>query len=621
MKKLTFCSIILITFTLSLTILMLNLISLNANSTIIKREGVNKLQKNYNPINNNEKLVYNIAFIYKDAELNENIDSTKQKQVNEIRNQVAQEIIKEKLNFNFVDSPKEFPDVIFILTDDNSICYSKNHDNDYHYEYRYNRKNRDCRAYKHNRGYRHHRKDKHPNERHYNERHYEERHYNNHSNIDCNHHNYYDNRLHCRWSDCTNSLRPHVKIGNNAALECVNYLKKTFYSGNVPEYSTVFTPGEHGYIGFRIPSVVTLSSGRILAIIEARGEGRTDCAENDIVLKYSDDEGKTWSDIIQMAESGKASLNNPTSVYIKEKNRVLVMFQEYPPKLNEGSADSGFNGNITRTYTIFSDDEGLTWSKKKDITKQIKQINATGYASGPGAMIRVTAGPDKGSIIAPLNVSGGKNGWYNYLAISNDFGENWNILEGKSSYGTNESQIVQLTDTEFLINARCHKFTDEKERVPEGWSPWNFGRVTRCRAYIPVTIQNGKAIWHKTRLRYDLPDPLCQGGIFRYSGLENGTISRLIFVNAANDISVPDKRGFQRTPVARVNGTVRISYNNGRTWKYSKRFYGNRFTEFMYSVPTKLKSGKIGCLFEAGDVIKFASFGLDWLTCGEDKCE
>lgn len=401
------------------------------------------------------------------------------------------------------------------------------------------------------------------------------------------------------------------------AKDCVKFIQQKYFSGEKPVYSTVFTPGENGYKSFRIPSVLTLPSGRILAIIEARGEGKTDCAENDIVLKYSDNEGKSWSDMILIAASGKASLNNPTSLYIKENNRILIIFQEYPPKMNEALTDAGYKGNITRTYITYSEDDGLTWSEKRDITKQVKQPMATGYASGPGTAIRVTTGPDKGRILVPLNVSGGSDGWFNYLISSDDLGENWKIVEGKSEYGTNESQIVQISETEFLINARCHRYPGNEIKSPTEWNPWNFSKVTRCRGCIPVQIKGEKAVWGKTQLRYDLPDPLCQGAIYRYSGLQND-ISRLIFVNAANNISLPKGREYRKTPPARINGTIRISYDEGKTWKYSKRFYGNRFTNFMYSVPTRLKSNKIGVLFEAGGDILFSKFDLTWLAEGND---
>ena len=438
-------------------------------------------------------------------------------------------------------------------------------------------------------------------------------------------------REECRYSHLVQILFPEsksldvmqtikVKDTEDAAKHIAKYIKKTFYSGMRPLYSTVFKAGKEGYTSYRIPSVVALPNGRILAIAEGRNAGKTDCAENDIVMKYTDNEGETWSPLIRIAESGAASLNNPTSVYVEELNRILLLFQEYPPKMNEGSTRPGLKGkNITRTYITHSDDNGLTWSKKKDITSEVKQPEATGYAMGPGAGIRVTAGPDKGRILIPVNVSGGKNGWYNYLVASDDLGKSWHILPQQSDYGTNESQVVQLGETSFAINARCHRFEGIEVDQPYNWNPWNFSKVTRYRAMIPVNISGEKMLWYETQVRQDMPDPLCQGCIYRYSGLNGDDRSRLLFSNPASQLSYAVGKKFSRTPPMRMNGTVRVSYDNGKTWFHSKRIYGNRFTEFQYSVLARTASNHIVCLFEAEPTIKMAVFDIKWLTSGEDR--
>ncbi len=54
---------------------------------------------------------------------------------------------------------------------------------------------------------------------------------------------------------------------------------------------------------YRIPALVTLKSGRILAVSDIRyGNGTDDPANVDIALRYSDDDGKTWSEGIFINE-------------------------------------------------------------------------------------------------------------------------------------------------------------------------------------------------------------------------------------------------------------------------------------------------------------------------------
>ncbi|MEG2276251.1 MAG: sialidase family protein [Odoribacter sp.] len=413
----------------------------------------------------------------------------------------------------------------------------------------------------------------------------------------------------------------YAKNKKDAARKAGEVLRKMLYVGMRPSYSVVFEEKKDGYPAYRIPSVITLPDGRIVAFAEARGWEDRDCAENDIVIKISDDGGKNWGKLIKVAESGAASLNNPTAVYVEEKNRIILLFQEYPPKLNESNTGKGTEGeNICRVYITYSDDRGETWTPKKDITKQMKWPMIGGFASGPGVAIRVVCGPDKGRILVPLNVSGGSQGWFNYLAYSDDLGESWGILPGRSTYGTNESQVVQVSDSGFFVNARCHRFSGDEVKTPAGWNPWNFGKVTRFRGMIPVTIVDTNVCWAPTQVRTDLPDPLCQGAIYRYSGLKTGERSRILFTNPSSRLTLPVAgRKHDGTAPGRVNGSVKVSYDEGETWSYSKRIYGNRFTLYQYSVLTNLGKGKIGCLFETLPKICFAVFDMEWLTSGTDQ--
>lgn len=119
-----------------------------------------------------------------------------------------------------------------------------------------------------------------------------------------------------------------------------------------------------------------------------------------------------------------------------------------------------------------------------------------------------------------MNVSGSSNGWFNYLIASDDLGKNWKILPGKSMYGTNESQIIQLSDSSFLINARSHRYDKNDKTTPTEWNPWNFDKLPHYRASIIVSINKDQTKWFPTKICTNLPDPHCQGAIYRYSGLK-----------------------------------------------------------------------------------------------------
>ena len=64
--------------------------------------------------------------------------------------------------------------------------------------------------------------------------------------------------------------------------------------------------------------------------------------------------------------------------------------------------------------------------------------------------------------------------------------------------------------------------------------------------------------------------------------------------------------------------TVRISYDEGRTWTEGKTIYEGSSA---YSSMTILKNGGIGLFFEQDKHAKnpFVSFSLKWLTDGKDQ--
>ena len=293
------------------------------------------------------------------------------------------------------------------------------------------------------------------------------------------------------------------------------------------------------------------------------------------------------------------------------------MFQCFPPNTTEGSVPVGMEGDrILRAYIISSNDGGETWSSPKDITSQVKHPEANSICSGPGIAIRVNQGPNKGRILVPFNGNGNTR-WFNYIVYSDDLGDTWKIAPGESGYGTNESQIVQVNDTTFLFNTRSHRYPEANTyKSPSGWNPWNFSKVTRNRAYIPVVMKDGKTSWKDVTIQANQPDPTCQGSLIRL-GRQTPTF---LLSNPASQLTVPvDGRSYAHTPPMRMNGSVKVSYDSGKTWRYTKRIYGDHFTEFQYSILVDMGNGKIGCIFEAHPEIKFAVFDLKWLSEGHDK--
>jgi sialidase-1 len=324
-----------------------------------------------------------------------------------------------------------------------------------------------------------------------------------------------------------------------------------------------------------------------------------DQAKNKIILKRSSDAGRTWRPLSVIADSGERSLNNPCAVVERESGTILLMFQSYPAGLRERSEkiQTGYEGErVVRSLLITSVDDGATWSKPRDVTRQTKRPEkVTTIASGPGIGIQLRHGPHAGRLLIPFN-EGPYGQWNIYAVFSDDRGQSWQLGEiapggivdtpggGKAS-DVNEVQFVELKDGSIRANARR-------------WAGTPFRKT--------CVSSDGGVTWSKVEEVRDLRDPSCMASILRYTDPADGGKSRILY-------SAPQS-------TKRENGTVFVSYDEGATWPVKRVLCEGPFA---YSVLTKLSDGTIGCLYEADNMkrVVFARFTLDWLTAGKDRLE
>ena len=365
-----------------------------------------------------------------------------------------------------------------------------------------------------------------------------------------------------------------------------------------PVLTDVFREGvdNDGYPRVRIPAVCVTNKGTVLAFAEGRQGG--DHSENDIILKRSEDGGRTWGKVQVVDERGTLCLNNPLPVVLRDTGRVLLIYQVFPEDRHGRAigkhvklASPGLDGpGVQKCYITHSDDDGKTWSTPRDITAMVKRPKTIeSFASGPGVAIQLRRGTHKGRILAPFNESWhveGKRHFAVYTAYSDDGGTTWKLgasaANGSKGYG-NEVQVVERADGSVLLNSRS-----------------NSGARLRKTA---VSTDGGQT-FSPLKDAPALPEPQCQGSILRYTDPLDGRKSRLIFAN-------PASRSGRR------NGTIKLSYDEGKTWPVAKTLYPGGYA---YSCLTVLPDGTMGCLFERDGYkrITFARFSLKWLTGGKD---
>lgn len=365
-------------------------------------------------------------------------------------------------------------------------------------------------------------------------------------------------------------------------------------SNTTNEYSDVFKTDvyiscEDGYHTYRIPAVILTQKGTLLGFCERRKDNRRDHGDVDLILKRSMDNGDTWSNqqlVHEEGDTAKITIGNPCPVIDETNGTIFLLF-----------CRDNFDVFVTKSI-----DDGLTWSKPTNITKDVSTPDWKWYATGPGVGIQLQQERYRGRLVIPCDHRNNdrdksdekKYGNGSHVIYSDDHGKTWK-RSGVIQPGANECQVVELADGRLLLNMRMQTFR-------KGY---------RGIAYS----EDGGETWIDFEHDNNLPGPRCQASFLRYTMGNKEGKNRLLFSNPLPPEPPSEKKG------RRVNLTVRLSYNEGKTWPIKKSLHQGPCA---YSCLVVLPDGKIGCLYEKGEKgryekITFAKFSLEWLTDGEDK--
>ena len=242
----------------------------------------------------------------------------------------------------------------------------------------------------------------------------------------------------------------------------------------------------------------------------------------------------------------------------------------------------GASRGTREVWVMKSEDDGVTWSERAEITETTKAPDWTWYATGPGCGIQLSSGrlliPCDHAVRDTLQ-------WRSHVIYSDDHGATWKmggVLEDK----TNECQVVELVDGALLLNMRSYH-----------------GRNRRAIA----TSRDGGITWSEVTFDHALIEPVCQASLLRFTDEKTHTKNRLLFSNPAS--------------TNRARMTVRLSYDEGRAWPVSKVLHAGHAA---YSALAVLSDATIGCLYERGERspyerITFARFSVEWLTDRTDS--
>lgn len=336
-----------------------------------------------------------------------------------------------------------------------------------------------------------------------------------------------------------------------------------------------------GYPVYRIPGIVTSSSGAILCYFETRLEA-SDWSTRNIGMRRSTDGGRTWSAIRELVQNEEATaVNNPVMI-ASRSGRIHFLWQK----------------DYRRSFYCYSDDDGLTFSAPTEITPVFEAYRSeypwSLYALGPGHGIELK----DGRLLVPVWICQGEGNAHTPTVVSviqsRDGGQNWE--RGEIVYATqemitpNETTAVQLKNGSIMLNMR------------------HGGK----RLYRAVTVsQNGLSGYSVPRLDENLPDPMCCGSILKISGQDE---NNLLFLNC----------NFEAQPGIHPNNrnhlTLRYSLNEGKTWAFQKEIEllggyadlaASPHGEWIYAF---YEAGRVEGKWGVPSHLTFARFPVSWIT-------
>jgi sialidase-1 len=363
---------------------------------------------------------------------------------------------------------------------------------------------------------------------------------------------------------------------------------------------TVFKSGEEGHKSYRIPAIVSLPSGELLAFAEGRVNDSNDFGDINLVMKRSVDKGATWMPLQMLVDHKNLQAGNPAPVVDlldpEHPNGVLYLFY------NTGNSHEYEvrNGKGTReVWYIKSFDGGHQWEAAVNITTQTHRPNQPNfnpayafkedwrtYANTPGHAFQFQHGKYKGRIYVSANHSEGgpRPKYHDHMAhgyYTDDHGASFRLGASVNVPGSNEAIATEMSDSKMIMSIR-NQAGDVKQR-------------------IMAISSDGGDHWDTTYFDSNLPDPVCQGSILTLGYKKGKAI--IAHCNAADE-----KR--------RDNLTLKISYDEGRTWTKSYLISASvdqrQNNWSAYSDIVSISKKTIGVLFEMDNNNLIVFKTIDW---------
>ncbi|MGY8770601.1 MAG: sulfatase-like hydrolase/transferase [Pirellulales bacterium] len=221
--------------------------------------------------------------------------------------------------------------------------------------------------------------------------------------------------------------------------------------------------GDDGVHTYRIPGLATTNKGTLIGVYDIRNTSGGDLPGNiDVGMSRSSDGGRTWETMQNIMDMG----NDPNWRYdgigdpavLVDQNTGTIWVAATWSHGNRSWVGSGPGLEPEETGQLMlvkSDDDGVTWSKPVNITKQVKDPKWSFILQGPGKGITM----HDGTIVFAAQYQDSPEDRrlpHSTIIYSKDHGTTWQVGTGAFD-DTTEAQVVEIEPGVLMLNCRYNR--------------------------------------------------------------------------------------------------------------------------------------------------------------------
>ncbi|MCR9201531.1 MAG: exo-alpha-sialidase [Planctomycetaceae bacterium] len=226
--------------------------------------------------------------------------------------------------------------------------------------------------------------------------------------------------------------------------------------------------GDDGVNTYRIPGLVTTNAGSLICVYDVRYRSSRDLpGDIDVGMSRSVDGGRTWQPMCVIMDMGDDpdfrydGIGDPCVLVDRQTGTIWCAATWSHGNRSWVGSKPGLEPEDTGQWMLVrSDDDGVTWSKPVNITRQVKRPEWSFLLQGPGRGITMR----DGTLVFPAQYQDPPSSTdkvasrlpHSSIIYSKDHGATWQAGTGACD-DTTEAQVAELEDGRLMLNCRYNR--------------------------------------------------------------------------------------------------------------------------------------------------------------------